>query len=219
MFGRKTQDTWTTPAGAEPRMVQYSHYRAFTVEQVREFDRLLPADMDPSVTGWPDAPTGTPCAVPDCPDPAVKIRLCETLETGANALPLCDLHGAGSPSVVVVAPKVRVLVNLTPHPFTIIRDGEPVAVIRPELTSARCAEEQTLEDQVLVPGTDGLVSVPVYRTGYGTVSGLPEPRPGTLYLVSQLVAAALPLRDDLVWPARVVRDGSGQIIGAEGITK
>ncbi|HEY9474563.1 MAG TPA: hypothetical protein VIS06_12030 [Mycobacteriales bacterium] len=111
------------------------------------------------------------------------------------------------------------IVNLTPHPFTLIfrlqTGDEPMFTVPPEPVSARCAEKQTQLGEVAM---DGIV-VPVYATEYGEVSGLPDPRDGVIYLVSQMVVAALPGRRDLYFPAKVVRDDSGRIIGAEGITR
>ena len=55
-------------------------------------------------------------------------------------------------------------------------------------------------------------AVPVYRTVFGQVEGLPEPAEGTVYIVSGMVAAACRGRDDVVCaaaghPGTVRRDG------------
>lgn len=47
--------------------------------------------------------------------------------------------------------------------------------------------------------------------------GLPEPKLGTCYIVSQLVKNALPERDNLVVPAKVVRNAAGNIIGCKSL--
>lgn len=55
-------------------------------------------------------------------------------------------------------------------------------------------------------------AVPVYRTVFGQVEGLPEPAEDTMFIVSGMVAAACRGRDDVVCPATgheetVRRDG------------
>ena len=65
--------------------------------------------------------------------------------------------------------------------------------------------------------------VPVYRTTYTEVEGLPEPEPGTVYIVSLLVLQALQARrvqrSDVVAPNTsptpngAVRDAQGRIVG------
>ena len=59
--------------------------------------------------------------------------------------------------------------------------------------------------------------VPLSKTIFGEVEGLPEFQEGTFYIVSQLVKSALPNRKDLFVPAEVVRDSSGNIIGCKSL--
>lgn len=61
----------------------------------------------------------------------------------------------------------------------------------------------------LLPGTD----LPLTLMRYGAAEGLPDPVPGVVYLVSQLVVNACLDRRDLVFPAGLVRDAEGTIIG------
>jgi len=102
------------------------------------------------------------------------------------------------------------LVNLTPHEIKIVgEDGKTRLVIPPSGSVARVKAEQTIV---------GFVNgIPVVRTTFGDVEGLPEPQPNTLYIVSSLVAQACSSRDDVVAPDTspqgVVRDEKGQIIG------
>jgi len=53
----------------------------------------------------------------------------------------------------------------------------------------------------------------------GDVEGLPEPQSNTVYIVSTLVAQAVPHRDDIIAPDTspqgVVRDSEGKIIGVK----
>jgi hypothetical protein len=105
------------------------------------------------------------------------------------------------------------LVNLTPHEVRIIGvNGE--ITIPPSGQVARVSVTQETVGVVVVEG----VEVPLKRTKYGEVMGVPEPEEGTYYIVSQLVLAAAD-RDDLVAPdtANAVRDENGQIVGVPGL--
>lgn len=53
----------------------------------------------------------------------------------------------------------------------------------------------------------------------GPVVGLPNPRPGTLYVVSVIVAERLPERDDLRVPGEQIRDEQGRIIGCRSLLR
>lgn len=98
------------------------------------------------------------------------------------------------------------LVNYTPHAVLTYRPdgGEPLDL--PQRGNARCSEEY-------LPGGEFPGGLPVTLMRYGEVTGLPSPEVGTVYLVSQLVVAALPDRTDLAFPAGLVRDDHGAIVG------
>ena len=120
------------------------------------------------------------------------------------------------------------IVNLTPHVVRLQRpDGSA-----DEYLSAGIARCSTTE--VVVGEIDG---VPVVRTTFGAVTGLPEDCPecggsyhighsdecsdSIRYVVSQMVAAALPNRPELIFPARLIRDDQGRVLacsawGAQG---
>ncbi|MBY6277852.1 MAG: hypothetical protein CWE10_16985 [Symbiobacterium thermophilum] len=106
------------------------------------------------------------------------------------------------------------LVNLTPHPVTLIV-GDQTLTIPPEPTPARCSETRTVVGSVEVDGLE----VPVTRVGFGQVQGLPAPREGVLYVVSRMVAEACRDRADLVIPDDLVRDAEGRIIGARSLAR
>jgi hypothetical protein len=63
--------------------------------------------------------------------------------------------------------------------------------------------------------------IPVVKTVFGDVAGIPEPQEGTTFVVSTLVLQALKesgaIRDDLVSPdtgnESVIRDDDGKIVG------
>jgi len=107
------------------------------------------------------------------------------------------------------------LVNLTPHPITLISpDGEQVTV-PPSGTVARVAERMESLGEVVVEG----VVVPVVKRSFGELEGLPEPEPGVLYVVSALVAEAAWRvgRSDVVGLADFVRDEQGRVVGARAL--
>ncbi|ALD00769.1 hypothetical protein AM609_11475 [Actinomyces sp. oral taxon 414] len=48
---------------------------------------------------------------------------------------------------------------------------------------------------------------------------LPDPRPGTVYVTSRVVAEHFPERTDLVWPDDLIRDADGQVVAARRLAK
>lgn len=107
-------------------------------------------------------------------------------------------------------------VNLTPHTL-VVYDKDSKHVIRKIPPSGTIARVSTRKEQ-LEP-VDG---IPVSRTVFGDVEGIPEPREDTLYVVSSIVASHTS-RDDVVAPDTsddsVVRNEEGQIIGVRAFQK
>ena len=111
------------------------------------------------------------------------------------------------------------IINMTPHAVRVISDNENVAdrVFMPSGKSIRL-ESQTYK----VGEIDG---VPLTRTQYGNPiivsDGISEElyfeTPGVYYIVSAMVAQALPHRKDLLVPAEQVRDSDGKIIGCRSL--
>jgi hypothetical protein len=103
------------------------------------------------------------------------------------------------------------LINMTPHPITIVGvNNEVVLSIPVSGTQIRLkVSTETLSETIL--------GVPVSKTIFGEPEGLPEFQEGTWYIVSQLVKSALPSRTDLLVPAEVVRDSSGNILGCKSL--
>lgn len=98
------------------------------------------------------------------------------------------------------------LINLTPHTVT-VQLGEKVVEFPPSGQIARVGVEYTPTDEV--------GGIPVVRATTGAVEGLPDPAEGVYYIVSAMVAQALPQRHDLLAPdtgAGAVRDETGRII-------
>lgn len=103
-------------------------------------------------------------------------------------------------------------VNLTPHAIK-LNDGTtfpPSGVIA--RVSADIQEVETIN------------GVKLFRQIFGEVEGLPEEIPGTMYIVSALVLAAIDNRLDCVAPAtgskETVRNDAGQIVSVPGfVTK
>ena len=107
------------------------------------------------------------------------------------------------------------IVNLTPHALNLMPSGPtgPVVTIPPSGQVARCAVDRVQVDTVTVDG----ISVPVNQTRFGSVSDLPDPQPDTIFVVSALVAQAVPERQDVYIVDDAVRDEQGRIIGARAL--
>jgi len=107
------------------------------------------------------------------------------------------------------------IVNLTPHALNLMPAGPTgtVVTIPPSGLVARCAVDRVQVDTVTVDG----ISVPVNQTRFGEVFNLPDPQPDTIFVVSALVAQAVPDRQDVFIVDDAVRDDQGRIIGARAL--
>lgn len=109
------------------------------------------------------------------------------------------------------------LVNLTFHdPLRVWVGEEVVASLPGTVSPARCTE--VIRDTGSLLQSDGL-AVPLAEIAYGHVEGLPPAAPDTVYVVSQLVANAVPHRTDLYFPIDLVRDTKGDIIGCRRLAR
>lgn len=103
------------------------------------------------------------------------------------------------------------IINLTPHKVVVIAEDENrnpyVYEFPPSGTVARVSSTQT---EVELIG-----NIPIVKTEFGEVEGLPDPQPDTIYIVSSLVAQALSgKRNDVVSPdtgPTAYRDEEGRI--------
>ena len=102
-----------------------------------------------------------------------------------------------------------ILVNLTPHEVTIVLNNHEVK-IKPEGQVPRVATKSIMIDH--------FGEIPVYRTSYGEIEGLPPMSNNVKYIVSALVQKAANFREDLLIPSQQIRDGQGRIIGCKGVT-
>lgn len=104
------------------------------------------------------------------------------------------------------------IINLTPHAINFLReDNSVLATIEPSGTIARAAQTRERVSKV-----NGIV---VNQCSYGSVTGLPDPQDGTIYLVSALTAQACPERSDVFITDDAVRDENGRIIGCRAIAR
>lgn len=123
---------------------------------------------------------------------------------------------------------MTILINLTPHTvnlFTSLDRGSPDSdppIAIPSTGIARVTELCAPSHPIAWdPFNDcGMhLSIPLVSKGYGEVTGLPAPTPGTLYIVSAIVQAACPDRADLVAPHDIVRDAAGAITGCRAFSR
>lgn len=108
------------------------------------------------------------------------------------------------------------IVNLTPHKIVLMPEGPdgPTITIQSSGIVARCATNRVQVDTINIKG----VSIPINRTQFGAVEGLPDPQPDTIFIVSSVVAQAVPERDDVFIVDDTVRDEQGRIIGARALS-
>lgn len=109
------------------------------------------------------------------------------------------------------------IVNLTGHDIVVLTEGEKITF--PASGIARVETSQDEIGQVL----NGLTTkgISLMKTFYGKVTGLPEPEPNTIFIVSSLVASRVPEREDVVAPdtgPTAIRE-NGQIVAVTRFQK
>lgn len=118
------------------------------------------------------------------------------------------------------------IVNLTPHDVAIynttvcllqegrlyLREDEDTEEYPEPLRMYPAAKEPTRVYFVQRdPGmADGIL---VYRWTPHGITGLPDAKPGTYYIVPKILAQVCPERKDLIFPGTVVRNKSGDVVG------
>lgn len=127
------------------------------------------------------------------------------------------------------------IINLTPHAINFVwepvnEDGsgsgyfEPIATIPASGQVAR-VKAKTVPVTETIYSLDGtfektplfIEDIPVTTTEFGEVEGLPDPKPGVVYIVSSLVAQRVPDRWDVFIPNESVRDSQGRIVGCKSL--
>jgi hypothetical protein len=96
------------------------------------------------------------------------------------------------------------IVNLTPHAINIMGKIE----VPPSGIIARCDESSEPLDHPF----------PQVRITMGEPYNVPEPRENTLYVTSRIVAEKLK-RPDVISPASLIRNESGQVIGCAAFAR
>jgi hypothetical protein len=100
------------------------------------------------------------------------------------------------------------IVNLTPHAVIVRQpDGSDLS-LPPDGTIARVAATEVLTGAVIA-------GVDVARRTFGDVTGLPDPTPGVVFVVSSLVLTAVSGRPDVVAPdtgPTAIRSPDGRIL-------
>jgi hypothetical protein len=105
------------------------------------------------------------------------------------------------------------IINLTPHEINLIVDDGATMAFPPQPESARCDVNRQAKSPLRFMDKN----IPVNSSKFGTVIGLPEPELGKIFIVSRIIAEALPERRDLYYPDELVRNEVGKIIGCRSL--
>jgi hypothetical protein len=115
--------------------------------------------------------------------------------------------------------KIMEFKNLTPHKVVLDTGGVCITFEREALDPVArvdlSVEESRMEHE-LAPGVR--VILPVNVVSRTSITGLPEPKSGVIYIVSSMVATHAK-RADVIAPltdATAVRDGAGRIVSVKG---
>ena len=107
------------------------------------------------------------------------------------------------------------IVNLTPHEVKVLDDDDSVIATFPSSGVARASQHNVLVGEI--------ESIPVVKTEFGEVSGLPEPTGGVVFIVSRITAEAAQAQgrstDDLLTTSGAVRDSQGRIVGCRAFAR
>lgn len=100
---------------------------------------------------------------------------------------------------------------MTPHALNVVCEDNNIMTIEPSGTVVRVSQKMEL-----VADING---IPVYRSQYGELEGLPEPQVHTRYILSAMAAAAAKAagREDILSPGELIRDENGQPVGCRGL--
>ena len=102
---------------------------------------------------------------------------------------------------------MKKIVNLCRHPlFVLLEDGKSVRV-----PAAESSASVDLEDYVV----DEVDGISIYRRKATRFHNLPEPEPGTYFVVSRIVADHCRERSDLVAPTDLIKDSKKHVVGCQ----
>jgi hypothetical protein len=119
-------------------------------------------------------------------------------------------------STLLAYPGHPMIVNLTGHPLR-LTDGQSIVTI-PPVGRVRVVSASRHSGDVEIEGLDR--PLPLTKLTASEVVGLPEPADGVIYVVSGMVAAQVPEREDVVAPGRIDRDpATRRVIGCRGFVK
>ena len=112
------------------------------------------------------------------------------------------------------------IVNLTPHEVNLMYepinpDGSGSGVYLPLHTFQPSGDVARVSAKTVSVGE--FYGIPITSTQFGEVEGLPEPKKGTIYIVSSLVAQCVQSRGDVFIPNESVRGSEGRIIGCKSL--
>lgn len=112
------------------------------------------------------------------------------------------------------------IINLTPHEITFYEKNIADHTMAKLLTVQPSGQLARVKSKTVIVslGLPGL-PIPVTKTEYGEVEGLPAPEEGTIYIVSAMVAKHCPDRNDVYITNESVRDENGRIVGCCSLGK
>lgn len=114
--------------------------------------------------------------------------------------------------------KKVVLVNKTPHVLNLIMEDGAKISLEPVLPTPRVSSSSVKTASYTITDSEGIEHIVIREAPqFGEVVDLPEPKEGTIFIVSMLVAARAANRTDLVSPGRQIRNEAGQVIGCAGL--
>lgn len=105
------------------------------------------------------------------------------------------------------------IINLTPHPINFLGADNRVILTVPSSGVARASQCRETIGWVELDG----MTLPVTRSKFGAVGGLPAEKDDVIYVVSAITAQAVPEREDVFIVDDSVRDENGRIIGVRGL--
>ena len=108
---------------------------------------------------------------------------------------------------------MKKIINLTPHDVNIYEGNVLLLTIKASNIVARV----DVTTNILAENIND--TIPVSKSCFGKIKGLPNPEEDTIYIVSRMIAERAKDRDDLYITNGSVRDENGHIIGCTSLTQ